>query len=302
MFRKMAIYSIKDLEQLTGIKAHTIRMWEKRYNVVTPERTDTNIRHYNEEQLKRLLNISLLNKNGQKISKLATLSDSELCKEVNKLNAECGDKSLQINQLVKAMINLDEAEFNHTLNKLIVKNGFEETIIEVVCPFLQQLGVLWQTGTISPLCKYFVSTILKQKIYAAYDKILVSPNENAQTIVFALNEKEYHELSLLIGNYIAKRLEYNTVYVGQAVPYSNLCEIIERTKCDFFVTNFISPQDKKNIENYLKRLSSDFPNLKILASGCDIQTKGNDLPKNVIQIHDSIMLKKRLKDFKITPY
>lgn len=302
MFRKMAIYSIKDLEQLTGIKAHTIRMWEKRYNIVTPERTDTNIRHYNEEQLKRLLNISLLNKNGQKISKLATLSDSELCKEVNKLNAECGDKSLQINQLVKAMINLDEAEFNHTLNKLIVKNGFEETIIEVVCPFLQQLGVLWQTGTINPLCKYFVSTILKQKIYAAYDKILISPNENAQTIVFALNEKEYHELSLLIGNYIAKRLGYNTVYVGQAVPYSNLCEIIERTKCDFFVTNFISPQDKKHIENYLERLSSDFPNLKILASGCDIQTKGNDLHKNVIQIHDSIMLKKRLKEFKITPY
>lgn len=298
----MAIYSIKDLEQLTGIKAHTIRMWEKRYNVVTPERTDTNIRHYNEEQLKRLLNISLLNKNGQKISKLATLSDSELCKEVNKLNAECSDKSLQINQLVKAMINIDEAEFTHTLNKLIVKNGFEETIIEVICPFLQQLGVLWQTGAINHLCKYFVSTILKQKIYAAYDKILISPDKNAQTIVFALNEKEYHELSLLIGNYIAKRLGYNTVYVGQAVPYSNLCEIIEHTKCEIFVTNFISPQDKKHIENYLKRLSSDFPNLKILASGCDIQTKGNDLHKNVIQIHDSIMLKKRLKDFKTTPY
>jgi len=297
----MAIYSIKDLEQLTGIKAHTIRMWEKRYNVVTPERTDTNIRHYNEEQLKRLLNISLLNKNGQKISKLATLSDSELCSEVNKLNAECSDKSLQINQLVKAMINLDENEFTHTLNKFIVKNGFEETLIEVVCPFLQQLGVLWMTGSISPLCKYFVSTILKQKIYAAYDKILISPNKNAQTIVFALNEKEYHELSLLIGNYIAKRLGYRTVYVGQAVPYSNLCEIIERSKCEIFVTNFISPQDKKHIENYLKKLSTDFPNLKILTSGFDIQTKNNNLPKNVIQIHDSVMLKKRLKDFKTTP-
>ncbi len=293
---KMTTYSIKDLEQLTGIKAHTIRMWEKRYNLIAPERTDSNIRFYSEEELRRLLNISLLNKNGQKISKLASLSNLELCEMVNSLNSELSDKSHQIDLLTRAMINLDENGFNRTLNKAIVKNGFEETLQNLVYPFLEKVGVLWQTGIINPSREHFVSAILKQKIYTAYDRILASPGETAQSIVFALNDREYHELSLLIGNYIAKRLKYNTVYLGQAVPYSSLKEIIEYTGSNILVTNFITSQEEKYIINYLKRISSDFPTLMILAGGHQIQIANYSLPENVIKINDATMFKNVLKN------
>ncbi len=290
----MSNYSIKDLEQLTGIKAHTIRIWEKRYNLVSPERTDTNIRYYTDEQLKRLLNLSLLNKNGYKISKLATMADSDLCAEVNKLNSGLTDNALQIEHLITAMINIDEASFSQILNKAIVKNGFEETLQSLIFPFLERVGVLWLTGVINPAREHFVSAILKQKIFAAYEKIIAPLEPSAPIAVLSLHEKEYHEITLLIGNYIAKRLGYKTIYLGQSVPFSSLADVVQFTKPKVLITNFVTSQEDNYIESYLKKISEHFPEVSILAGGFQMKGLNISLPNNVFKVTNAPELKDTL--------
>jgi DNA-binding transcriptional MerR regulator len=290
----MSNYSIKDLEQLTGIKAHTIRIWEKRYNLVSPERTDTNIRYYTDEQLKRLLNLSLLNRNGHKISKLATMSDIDLCAEVTKLNSGLTNNALQIEHLITAMVNIDEASFSQVLNKAMVKNGFEDTLQTLIFPFLERVGVLWLTGVINPAREHFVMAILKQKIFAAYEKIIHTPEPNAPIAVLSLHEKEFHEITLLISNYIAKRLGYTTIYLGQSVPYDNVVDVLNFTKANVLITNFVTSQEDNYIESYLKRISHDFPDIAILTGGFQIINLNISLPKNVFKVINANELKEKL--------
>jgi DNA-binding transcriptional MerR regulator len=173
----MADYSIKDLEKVTGIKAHTIRIWEKRYAIVQPSRSDTNIRSYSDEDLKKLLNISLLNRNGMKISKLAKLSNSELQNKVMDLAEKPEDSDTKIEALLMAMIDLNEEDFQLTLNAAIDKFGFEKAFLNVVRPFLNKAGILWITGTINPAQEHFVSNMIRQKIdrlYRSYGKTFVA--------------------------------------------------------------------------------------------------------------------------------
>ena len=168
----MAYYSIKDLEKLSGIKAHTLRIWEKRYNLVEPKRTETNIRYYDDEDLKKVLNVALLNRNGLKISHIAGLKTEEINSKISDLSKGNQDSESVIDNLVISMIELDEKKFEKILSRTIMQAGFEETILYTIYPFFQKIGLLWQTGAINPAQEHFISNLVRQKLIVAIDGII----------------------------------------------------------------------------------------------------------------------------------
>ena len=159
----MGNYSIRELEKLSGIKAHTIRIWEKRHQIIAPKRTDTNIRYYSDDDLKKILNVSILNNNGYKISHIAGLSREEMTEAVTKLAEEKTDTNLFIDQLTVCMIDYDEIGFEKKLAGFILKLGFERTILEILYPFLTKIGVLWLSSNITPIQEHFISNLIRQK-------------------------------------------------------------------------------------------------------------------------------------------
>ena len=167
----MATYSIKDIEHLSGIKAHTLRIWEKRYNIIVPKRTQTNIRYYDDEDLKRLLNVSVLNRYGYKISSIANLHEKEIRNEILAITSKYGDLSAQIENLIVAMVDFDKAYFDKIFNKSIMSRGLEETMLKVIYPFFEKIGILWQTGNINPAQEHFISNLIRQKLIVAIDDL-----------------------------------------------------------------------------------------------------------------------------------
>jgi len=162
----MAVYSINDIEKLCGIKAHTIRIWEKRYNIITPRRTETNIRYYLDEDLQKILNISLLNRNNYKISKIAQMTDSEMKTLVSQLSDVTIEKEDNLDSLMFAMLELDEYKFNKILDHNISSRGFEETMNEVVYPLMEKLSMMWVAGSIKPSTGR--NPRIKSALYALY--------------------------------------------------------------------------------------------------------------------------------------
>ncbi|WP_462280181.1 MerR family transcriptional regulator [Salinivirga cyanobacteriivorans] len=284
------MYSIKDLERLTGIKAHTIRMWEKRYGIIEPKRTETNIRTYCDTDVKKLLNIAVLNKHGLRISKLADLSDQELREKVVSLNVGLNTSSVQIEHLIISMIDMDEIKFESVLNRSIIKNGFEETVKTLLFPFFDRIGVLWQTGSISPAQEHFVSNLVRQKLFVATDRIVPESNVKTPTFVFFLHDHELHEIGLLFYHYIAKKWGMKTLYLGQIVPYEDMIEVRKKVKPDYLFTSFTASMDEGWIENYIRELAAEFSDATVYISGYQVKEMV-DLPKNVQMVKD-------IEDFK----
>ncbi|MEP2671647.1 MAG: MerR family transcriptional regulator [Cyclobacteriaceae bacterium] len=262
----MGSYSIKELETLSGIKAHTIRIWEKRHNIITPKRTATNIRYYSDEDLKKIINVSLLNNNGLKISKIAQMSDPELKSEIVQLTSIKGETSIFIDQLVVCMIDMVEEQFEKLLSHLIMKFGFEKTVTEIVYPFLEKIGILWQTGNITPAQEHFISNLVRQKIIVAIDS-LPFPKQEASKIVLFLPENELHEIGLLFYHYIAKNLGYKTFYLGQHLPYEDLKQVCTIHQPEIIITSIIASQRPQKITEYLEKLGQDFAQSRILVGG-----------------------------------
>ena len=221
-------YSIKDLEHLTGIKPHTLRIWEQRYNIVIPKRTETNIRFYTDDDLKRLLNVAVLIQKGWRISKVADLSRSELNKQVLDLALNDGHYPSQIARLLQATIDLDEPTFTAILDACIHEMGEDETFTKIVGGFIHQVGVLWQTDAIGVAHEHFASNLIKQKLYSALDRLpaRVATAENPGYLVF-LADQEMHELGLLYVHYILKAQGQSVVYLGQSVPLIFLKPLLE---------------------------------------------------------------------------
>ncbi len=262
----MGSYSIKDLETLSGIKAHTIRIWEKRYNIIVPKRTDTNIRYYSDADLKKIINVSLLNSHGVKISKIAEMSEDELNNEVVELSSEHHEANLFIDQLIICMIDLEEEQFEKLLSHLIMKFGFENTVTDIVYPFLEKIGVLWQTGNITPAQEHFISNLVRQKIIVAIDS-LPFPNKDASRVVLFLPENELHEIGLLFYHFIIKKLGFKTYYLGQHLPYKDLIQICHRYQPEYIVSSIISSQKPQKTYEYFHSLVNDMPEAKIMLSG-----------------------------------
>ncbi len=277
----MGHYSIKDLEHLSGIKAHTIRMWEQRYALINPSRTDTNIRLYCDEDLKLILNVALLNDNGFKISKISEMSAVEMQQEVFKLTDMVMKYPEQIHALTLAMVDMDEDRFEKIISSNILKIGFEKTMINVIYPFLTKIGVLWQTGTITPAQEHFISNLIRQKLIVAIDGQYTPVRPDAKKYVLFLPEGELHELTLLFADFLIKARRNKTIYLGQSLPLRDLESVCKQYKPEYILSVITTNPGPSDIQEYVNQLSEKFPDSTILLSG--YQVIGQDIlkPQNV---------------------
>lgn len=264
----MSKYSIKDIERFSGIKAHTIRVWEKRYKIIVPKRTDTNIRYYTDEDLKKILNISLINKHGLKISKIALLSDEELKARVLQISKNNQDNlTVYIDNLVYAMVDLSEERVEKNLSSLFLKFGFEDSIIKIVYPLFETIGLLWQAGTISPIQEHFITNIIRQKIIVAIDSIIPEYDNNSKTFSLFLPDGENHEIGLLFYSYLIKKRNHRVFYFGQSAPLEALLETNSIRSSDFYVSSIVSGSIDNNTQNYFIKLSEALGSKPIIIGG-----------------------------------
>lgn len=283
----MIRYSINDLEKLTGIKAHTIRMWEKRYHIINPQRTDTNIRYYDDDDLKNLLNISTLNSHGFKISKIALMDKNTIREKVLDIAGANGDHSTKINNLIVSMIDFNEESFEKILNSSILKIGFEHTVTDVLYPFLEKIGVLWQVGSLNVAQEHFITNLIRQKMILAIDGQSKQAAPDAKSFLLFLPDKEFHELGLLFYSFLLKKNGYKVVYLGQSVPFFDIKEVMKVRDSDYLFTYFVAAMNPEEIPGYLEQLSTAFPSKKIFITGLQVQSCTMKLPDNIVLIKNA---------------
>jgi DNA-binding transcriptional MerR regulator len=284
----MAQYSIKDLERISGVKAHTIRIWEKRYGIVEPKRTDSNIRFYCDTDVKKLMNVSILLHHGYKISKLAILDPLELSKKVLEVSMISNGQNSQVENLVVAMIEMDESKFEKILNMTIIKEGFENTVFKVLHPFFERIGVLWQAGSINPAHEHFISNLVKQKIYVAIDSIAVPSGNDTKKFLLFLPEWELHDLGLLVYDYLIKSRGFKVIYLGQNVPEDDVYSVTEFLQPDYFLVSFANAVEKDKLEAYILRLAARYPEKKIFITGHQTANLSCELPSSITIINSAL--------------
>lgn len=249
-------FSIRDLENLSGIKAHTIRIWEKRYNLLAPERTATNIRTYSLSSLQKLLNVTLLYNNGYKISKISRIPEVNIPLMVREIVAKNSVKNHAINAFKLAMINFDQSLFMSTYNSVLVDKSFRDVFKEVFIPLLNEIGLLWQTDTISPAHEHFITSLIKQKILINTEKLQhQEPTKTSKIFVPFLPENEIHEIGLLYLNYEIVLRGYKSIYLGQTVPLETLNDVMKYFDNLCFLSYFTVSPTKEKIEKYLSQFS-----------------------------------------------
>ncbi len=285
----MGQYSIKELERLSGIKAHTIRIWEKRHNIIQPQRTETNIRYYSDADLKKIINVSLLNSHGLKISKIANMSFEEINAKIHELSEAKPEAEIYIDQLVVAMVDLEEESFEKILSALSTKFNFIRCVTDVIYPFLDKIGVLWQTGTITPAHEHFISNLIRQKIITSIASLPIASKKAKKAILF-LPEGELHEIGLLFYHYIARYKGIQSFYLGQSVPHEDLKTIYKIHKPNFVIASLVSVPTPKELETYINTLSHDFSDATILVSGYALRNTAFRIPKNVIPFYKATEL------------
>jgi DNA-binding transcriptional MerR regulator len=293
----MGTYSIKELEQLSGIKAHTIRIWEKRHNLIKPLRTNSNIRFYSDEDLKKIINVSLLNTNGLKISSIARMSDEELSQKVLEFGESKNQSRIYIDQLVTSMIDLDEDKFEEILLTLEQKYGFEAAVTETIYPFLDKIGLLWQTGNITPAHEHFISNLIRQKIIVAIASLPSTSKSTIRAVLF-LPENELHEIGLLFYHYIARKCGFKTYYLGQSVPHNDLKIVYAIHRPHLLITSLTSNPSPDAINKYMELLSTDFHASKILASGAVLRRSSFRFPSNLKFFNTALELRNILLNMK----
>lgn len=278
-------FSIKNLEHLSGIKAHTIRIWEKRYNLFEPERTDTNIRLYNLENLQKLLNVTLLYNNGYKISKIALLSSQEITENVHRLtiNKNADDWSIGLFKL--AMINFDQRLFTKTFNDLLEQFSFSEVFKNVFVPLMNELGVLWQTNSISPSHEHFITSLVKQKIHAMCEDLQQkSTRRTDRKFVLFLPDNEIHELGLLYLQYEVLNNGFQCVFLGQSVPIESLNNLVDIGEPITFITYFTIEPTQDKIKTYLETFNSEIIeniDCELWVLGYQVQFMSDEMPDKI---------------------
>lgn len=294
----MAIYSIGDLEKLCGIKAHTIRVWEQRYRIVEPRRTNTNIRYYEDNDLKHLLNVALLNKNGFKISKIAKMSKKEITDQVAAISDLNFEHDTQLDALTISMIEMDEYKFDRIISTNIRQLGFEKTMLEVIYPFLEKLSVLWMTGSINPVQEHFISYLIRQKLIVAIDQEPFPRGPNVKKFLVYLPEGESQELSLLFMQYLLKSRNHHVIYLGQNISILDLRDTYKVHQPDYIFTMIMETFTRKPVQDYVDELSALFPDSQLLMSGYQIMAQGVEASKNVsvlYSLYDTISFLQELK-------
>lgn len=281
----MKLYSIKELEKLSGIKAHTIRIWEKRYELLHPERTETNIRLYNDKQLIKLLNVATLLSYGWKISKVSRLSEDELKSETEKWLSDYADLNYQaqVNGLINNMLAFDEIGFEKVFASSVLKLGLKETITKVVYPFLHKVGIMWRIYQASPAQEHFASCIITRKLYSAIDGLLLKPTRKERFLIF-LPENEDHEIGILLSDYLIRSNGYHVLNLGTNLPYINLIQAIKSWKPDYILTFFITNRPDGFVQEYVDRL------IKQKATARQILLAGSKVHFNNLQQNEQVLV------------
>jgi MerR family transcriptional regulator, light-induced transcriptional regulator len=276
----MNAFTIKDLENLSGIKAHTIRIWEQRYSFLRPKRTDTNIRFYNNDELKTVLNISLLNKYGYKISHIDRMSAEEIKEKILLLSQLQAQQERIITELIQQMVDLDPGSFETTLNNYIFTRGIEKTIIYIIFPFLERIGILWVTSHINSAQEHLISNIIRQKLIVGIENTICHLQVN-KTVLLFLPEGEHHELGLLFIYYLLKNRGVKVLYIGADSPVKDVEYVAKLKKPDLLYTHLTSVAPNFNFEKFISKITLNIPATPLIISGQLIQPYKKKLPLNV---------------------
>lgn len=290
----MAKYSIKDLENFTKIKAHTLRIWEQRYSLLQPQRTETNIRYYSDKDVKKILNINLLYKNGYKISKIASMSEKELFETASQILMDSDVQGRdEINSFIENILELDEQAIQDSLNRINEAIGTERLYTEVLIPLLEKIGTLWQVDAISVSHEHFMSNILREFLITQITSLEASRVSKGKVVLF-LPEHEKHELSLLFYYYLLKKKNYDCFYLGQSVPMKDLKSFVQETKPDFLFTSLIAELTDEQFEQLFNDLTDLVQPAQIFAGGYQLVKHRLSIPEevNVVQSIEDIQLKK----------
>ncbi len=282
----MAKYSIREVETITGIKAHTLRIWEKRFGIPNPDRTQTNIRFYNDEELKYLLNIALLTSEGYRISKIAQYSPPELSGFVKDQEKYLAEEDLSVNRMLIAMVEFNAQGIKKVIEDAKSSVGFDRTVTEIIFPFLERLGLLWQLGEVTPAHEHFVSNIFRAWLIGATEK-LETLNPLGKTCVLSLPENEWHELGLIYSSFLLKKSGFTVLYLGQSVPVTSLNRTLETVNPAFVITGFISPREADEINDYINAVDFEAPIYIALSK----QNENKLTPKNntfIIRSHKNL--------------
>lgn len=285
-------FSIKDLENLSGIKAHTIRIWEKRYNLLIPERTDTNIRTYDLDNLQKILNVVLLSENGYKVSKIAALDDKEMHRKVRDLAIDNSNSKHAINLFKIAMLNFDQQLFDNTFNQLLTQSSFREIFLNVILNLLEDIGILWLSKTISPAHEHFISTLIEQKLLINIERVQNNKMEDRKTVVLFLPMHEIHEIGLLYIHFELLLKGCKSIFLGPSVPISSLKELKDIFPELTYISYFTVEPSTDKVAEYLSQFEEEVlkeRNEKLHLIGRNTKhLKNGSIPKNVF-VHSDII-------------
>ncbi len=281
----MARYFIKDIENISGIKAHTIRIWEQRYNLISPKRTETNLRFYNDEDVKLILNVSILKDAGYRISDIAALTQRDLMEKVNSVIDEVEGKESIIKSLVASTYDLNESEINKIISSHILKNGFESTVLNLIFPFLKKIGQLWMSNSLHPGLEHFATNIIKNKLQIASEGKQIR-NENSKKFLLFLPEGEHHEISLLFASYLLKANGHEVVYMGSNTPMEDLEKVFKDWLPEYIFTSVTTGFTQLTFEQMLEVFESNWDNIKVFITGNRALDHKGRVPKNVSIIKD----------------
>jgi len=276
----MHSFTIKDLENLSGIKAHTIRIWEQRYQFLKPSRSDTNIRHYSNDELKKLLNIALLNKYGFKISHIDKMGEAEVKEKILTLSNTQAQQERILNELIQSMIDMDMDKLEDTLDNYISARGIERTITQIIFPFMERIGVLWLTNHINPAQEHFVTNIIRQKLIVGIEGVVTSLKVN-KTVLLFLPEGEYHELGMLFMYYLLKSRGVSVIYLGANVPIVDVEYVVKIKKPTYVYTHLTSIGQKFNFDKFIASIVKKLTNTPVIISGQLTHTYEKKIPPQI---------------------
>jgi MerR family transcriptional regulator, light-induced transcriptional regulator len=288
----MTHYTLHELEKLTGILAATIRVWERRYSIIKPKRTGTNRRWYDDDDLRRLINISIIYHSGIKISKVAKYSESELEEKAESLTRDSSISDSHIKSLISAMLSFNVNAVNEILLRSVINSGFEETFSSVVFPFLKRVGIMWHTGTANTGAEHFITNIIRGKLIAAIDSLPPASDLKRKRVLMFLPDNELHEIGILFYSYLIRKLGHEVLYLGQATPFFALTEASEKWHPEILVTGVLSVLSVFEPEEYLNKLSTTFKSQKILVSGSLADEPVIEKYRNIYPIRSVSDLKK----------
>jgi DNA-binding transcriptional MerR regulator len=278
-------YFIKDIENITGIKSYTLRIWEQRYGILTPKRTETNIRYYEEDDLKYMLNVAILNNNGVKISKIAKMTRDEVQRRTMQVNETNSKYDGQIQALVSTMMAFDEREFNKILSINVLKLGMEETMTRIIFPFMEHIGLLWLGGSIHPAHEHFITNLIRQRLYVSIDQLSMNTQPGARKYLLFVPSGEPHDLSLLFANYLLRARGQYVIYLGTSTPLEDLSGIFRMHMPDFIFCSLTAANASMPTQVFIHAMSKSWPQTRILLTGQQV-LKRKDLvfPSNVTAI------------------